>query len=63
MFDRALELRPAYVDAHVAAGVLAARMGKREKAIEHWEQALTFDLGNAVALHNLAVARAAAPAE
>jgi tetratricopeptide (TPR) repeat protein len=54
-FDRVAELRPALIPARVAAGVLALRMKKPEKAIAHWQAVLKFDPGNEEARHNLSV--------
>jgi len=55
LYDRITELRPSYVDARLSAGVLAARLNKREQAIAHWQAVLEFDPGNEGARSNLAL--------
>ncbi len=57
VYDKILELRPGFVAVQLAAGVLAVNLGKTQKAIDHWETALKYDPGNAMALHNLELAR------
>jgi len=53
LYDRVAEVRPGYVEARVAAGVLAVRMGNRDKAVRHWQAALRYDPANPYARRNL----------
>ena len=57
LYEAVLRRRPGYVEAHVAAGLLAIRGGVRSHAIEHWESALKYDPRNREAQHNLGLAR------
>ncbi len=52
----AVELRPAYADAHNNLGNLLAGRGRLGEAIEHWTEAVRFDPDSFRAHNNLAIA-------
>lgn len=58
LYEQIFQKRPGYVEARVAAGIVAMRLGDPQAAITHWETALRYDPVNEMARHNLALARA-----
>lgn len=58
IYEHIFELRPNYVDAREAAGLLAVRFGDLDAAIEHWEIALKLDPARESIRRNLETARA-----
>jgi len=57
VYDHILELRPNYIDAREAAGLLAVRFGDLNAAIDHWEIALKLDPARESVRRNLEIAR------
>lgn len=57
LYDQIFRKRPGYVEARVAAGIVAMRLGDPQAALSHWETALRYDPANEMARHNLALAR------
>lgn len=57
VYDLIFQKRPGYVEARVAAGIVAMRLGNPQAAISHWEAALRYDPRNQMARHNLSLAR------
>jgi len=57
VYRRIFELRPNYAAARFAAGLLAARQGRLDRAIEHWEVAARLDPDNETVRRNLDLAR------
>ncbi len=57
LYEQIVKVRPAYVDARLSAGVLAAQLGKVALAKEHWEAVLQYDPNNATARQNLEILR------
>jgi hypothetical protein len=55
---RVIELRPEFVDGHLAAGRILKRMKAYEQACLLFEKAVEIDSRNAEALHQLAAVRA-----
>ena len=55
LYERIATVRPAYVEARLSAGFLAATMGQLGKAREHWEAVLKYDPGNETARKNLEI--------
>lgn len=55
LYDRIATVRPAYVEARLSAGVLAATTGQLSKAQGHWEAVLKYDPQNEVARKNLEI--------
>jgi len=52
-YNEALTLRPAFVDAHIAAGRALAAMGQPDQAIRHFEEAIRLDPESEVAHYRL----------
>lgn len=57
VYERIFELRPNYASARFSAGLMAARQGKLDRAIEHWEVAARLDPDNETVRRNLELAR------
>jgi Flp pilus assembly protein TadD len=57
-FQAALQLDPRLARAHNSLGVIAAREGKRDEAIQHWKQAVALDPRDYQTLFNLGSALA-----
>lgn len=55
LYERIAVVRPAYVEARLSAGFLAATTGHLDKAREHWEAVLRYDPGNEAARKNLEI--------
>jgi tetratricopeptide (TPR) repeat protein len=55
LYERIAKVRPAYVEARLSAGVLAATTGQLDKAREHWEAVLRYDPKNEAARKNLEI--------
>ncbi len=55
LYERIATVRPAYVEARLSAGFLAATMGQLGKAREHWEAVLKYDPSNEAARKNLEI--------
>jgi len=58
-YERALQLKPDYPEAHVNLGVVLANQGKLDEAVQHYERALQLRPDYADALNNLGAALAA----
>ncbi len=55
LYERIAVVRPAYVEARLSAGVMAATLGQLDKAKGHWEAVLKYDPQNEAARKNLEV--------
>jgi tetratricopeptide (TPR) repeat protein len=57
LYDRIAQIRPGYVEARFAAGLLAIEMNEPGKAETHWMAVLQFDPANQQARYNLDLLR------
>ena len=57
LYEAIFAIRPAYLDARLAAGLLAAQAGDLDTAILHWETAARFHPDDEMARHNLEIAQ------
>jgi DNA-binding SARP family transcriptional activator len=53
LYDRALALRPAFVDAHIAAGKALTNLGRTDEALKHLFEAIRLDPQNEAAHYRL----------
>lgn len=62
LFERAIEMAPQYVDAHVNRGLALARLARWDEARRHWEEARAIDPDDLVVRYNLSRLAAQPPA-